>query len=100
MNIKELSDGQRMVGVEGVITKKGEPREVRLQRTGETAQVADCVLQDGSGTVTLTLWNEGIEQVNEGDTVRIENGYTNSFRGELRLNVGKYGKLTVISTKL
>ncbi|MDG7035829.1 MAG: DNA-binding protein [Nitrososphaerota archaeon] len=100
MNIKELYDGQRAVSVEGVIAKKGEPREVRLQRTGETALVADCLLKDSSGTITLTLWNEGIEQVKEGDSVKIENGYTNSFRGELRLNVGRYGKLTVVSTEL
>jgi replication factor A1 len=28
--------------------------------------------------------------------VRVTNGYTNSFRGELRLNVGRYGKLEVV----
>jgi ssDNA-binding replication factor A large subunit len=29
------------------------------------------------------------------DRIRIENGYVTSFKGEVQLNVGKYGKLTV-----
>jgi ssDNA-binding replication factor A large subunit len=29
------------------------------------------------------------------DTVRVENGYVTSFRGEIQLNVGKFGTLTV-----
>jgi replication factor A1 len=31
--------------------------------------------------------------MNEGDEVSIENGYTQAFRGENSLNIGRYGKL-------
>jgi replication factor A1 len=31
--------------------------------------------------------------VKEGDQVYVENGYTQEFRGETSLNVGRYGKL-------
>jgi replication factor A1 len=31
-----------------------------------------------------------------GDKIKIENGYITSFKGELQLNIGKYGKLTVL----
>jgi len=48
------------------------------------------------GKIKLTLWNKQIDQVSVNDTVQIENGYVTSFRGEIQLNVGKYGKLTVI----
>jgi ssDNA-binding replication factor A large subunit len=27
--------------------------------------------------------------------VKIENGYVTSFKGEIQLNIGKYGKLSV-----
>jgi replication factor A1 len=37
--------------------------------------------------------------VEVGDIVRIENGYVNSYRGEIRLNVGRFGKLEVINKK-
>jgi replication factor A1 len=41
----------------------------------------------------LTLWDDNIEKVNEGDTLRVENGYVTLFKGNIRLNIGKYGKL-------
>jgi replication factor A1 len=96
LKIKEIRYDSRRVNVEGTVTKKGEPREVNL-RTGETARVADAILTDETGSITLSLWNDDIERVNEGDRIKIENGYVSTFRGEKRLNVGRYGKLTVIS---
>ena len=42
---------------------------------------------------SLSLWNDQINMVTEGDEVTIENGYTQSFRGENSLNIGRYGKL-------
>ena len=95
LKIHELRDGMRRVDVEGSITDKSEPRTVSL-RTGGQANVADCTLQDDSGSIKLSLWDDMIEQVKTGDTVKVENGYTNSFRGEIRLNVGRYGKLQVV----
>ncbi|MEM3437259.1 MAG: OB-fold nucleic acid binding domain-containing protein [Nitrososphaerales archaeon] len=92
MKISELKDGMRKVDVEGIIAEIPEPRTVTL-RTGQQARVVDCILQDASGTVKLSLWNDDINKVQVGSRVRIENGYTNSFRGELRLNVGRYGRL-------
>lgn len=62
----------------------------------ETYRVANAVISDGTGQIKLTLWNDQIEQVNENDTVKVENGYVTSFRGEVQLNVGRYGKLTVV----
>jgi replication factor A1 len=41
------------------------------------------------------LWNEQIAHVNVNDKIKIENGYITSFKGEVQLNVGKFGKLTV-----
>jgi replication factor A1 len=58
-------------------------------------KVATARVKDDSGEINLTLWNEQINQVKVGNAVKIENGYTTSFRGETQLNVGRYGKLTV-----
>jgi replication factor A1 len=52
-------------------------------------------MSDETGTIKLTLWNDQIEMVNVNDIIRIENGYITSFRGEIQLNVGKFGTLTV-----
>ncbi len=95
MKIKDLTDGLRRVDVVAKVIEKSETREVRSRYSNETYRVADAVISDETGTIKLTLWNKQIEQVNVDNTVRIENGYIRSFRGEIQLNVGKYGTLTV-----
>ncbi len=96
LNIKDLRNGMRRVDVEAQVTEIGEPREVRSRYKDETYTVADAVVADDSGSVKLTLWNEQIDQVNVNDRIKVENGYVTSFRGEIQLNVGRYGKLTVL----
>ena len=95
LNIKDLRNGMKRVTVEANVMEKGETREVRSRYKDETYQVADAVVSDETGSIKLTLWNEQIEQVNVGDRVKIENGYVTSFKGEIQLNVGKYGTMAV-----
>jgi len=95
MKIKDLKNGMRRVDVTAKVVEKSTTREVRSRFKNEAHNVADAVVTDGTGTIKLTLWNEQIDQVNVNDTVKVENGYITSFRGEIQLNVGKYGKLTV-----
>jgi replication factor A1 len=93
--IKELQDGMKRVSVEAQVVEKGEVREVKSRFKDETYRIVDAVLADESGSVNLTLWNEQIDMVNVGDKIKIDNGYVTSFKGEIQLNVGKFGKLTV-----
>ncbi len=95
MNIDELRAGIRNVNVTGRVESISEPRTVNL-RTGGTAQVADAFLSDDTGRIKLSLWNDQIEMVSEGDEISIENGYTQAFRGENSLNIGRYGKLVKV----
>ena len=95
MNINELRNGMKRVNVEAKVVEKGNTREVTSRYKDETYKVADAVVADESGSIKLTLWNEQIDQVNVNDNIKIENGYVTSFKSEIQLNVGKFGKLTV-----
>ena len=95
MNVNDLRDGMRRVDAEGEIAEMSEPRTVSL-KSGDQARVADCMLKDDSGQIKLSLWDDQIDMVKQGSKVRVTNGYTNSFRGEVRLNVGRYGRLEVL----
>jgi len=95
LDIKDLRNGMRQVSVEAKVVEKGDPREVRSRYKDETYQVADATVADETGSIKLTLWNEQIDQVNVGNKVKIENGYVTSFRGEVQLNVGKFGTMIV-----
>lgn len=94
MNTKQMRDGMRNVEAEGTITEIGAVREVSL-RTGGVAKVADATLKDSSGSVRLSLWDSQIDAVKVGDKVSVSNGYTTTFRGDVQLNIGRYGKLAV-----
>ena len=93
MKIADLKGEVSRVDVEGEVIEKGETRTVNL-RAGGTSTVADATIKDDSGTIKLSLWGEQINSVDVGDKVKIENGYTKAFRGEVQLNIGRYGKLT------
>ena len=95
MNVGELRNGMKRVNVQAKVVEKGETREVMSRFKDETYKVANVVVADETGSIKLTLWNEQIDQVNVNNTVKIENGYVTSFKGEIQLNVGKFGKLTV-----
>ncbi len=94
MKIAELRPGMRRVDVAGKIVNIEGPRDVNTKFG--PGQVATATLEDESGSVKVTLWNENISKVAVNDSVAIENGYVDSFRGELQLNVGKYGKMNKV----
>jgi len=95
MKIVELRPGMKRVDLKGTIVEISESREVTT-RFGDVSRVATAVLADESGRIKLSLWNEDIDKVSVNSTVQIENGYVTTFRGENQLNVGRYGKLTVL----
>jgi len=94
MNISELKPGTGSVNIEAEIVSKEAEREI--DKYGRKLRVANFTVKDESGTITLVLWNEQIDQVKEGDKIKIENGYVNEWQGSPQLTLGKFGKLTVL----
>ena len=95
MKIKDLRNGMKKISVEAKVMEKTDTREVMSRFKDETYKVATVLIADDTGTIKLTLWNDQINQVNVDNTVKVENGYVTSFKGEIQLNIGKYGKLSV-----
>ena len=90
MKIGELKSGMRNVSVTGKVDSVGEPRTVNL-KAGGTNTVADARISDETGSIKLSLWGDDINKIQPGDTVSIENGYINTFKGEDSINIGKFG---------
>jgi len=93
---EEAKNMRSGVNIEGKVERKGEPRTVN-KKSGGTIDVCDAYLVDESGEIKLTLWADDIPKINDGDTVKITNGYTNTFQGEVSLTKGKFGQMEVIS---
>ena len=100
VKIGELNPSSRAVNVLAKVLSKSEVRNVAAGRDGEPHKVSDALVGDETGCVYLTLWDDNIEKVNDGDTVNIKNGYINLFRGNMRLNVGRYGTLEISETPI
>lgn len=97
MNIKDLRAGQGKIDVEGIIKSKGEVRVIN--KYGKDLKLCNAVLNDDSGEISLTLWNDDAEKVKQGDNIKISNGYVSEFNGKLQLTSGKFGKLEVVGAK-
>jgi replication factor A1 len=91
--VGELTPQSRAVNVTAKVVSKSEVRDIPMGRDGSPHRVCDALVGDETGSVYLTLWDDNIEKVNEDDTIRIENGYVTLFKGNMRLNIGKYGKM-------
>lgn len=98
--VGELTPQSRAVNVTAKVVSKSEIREIPMGRDGSAHKVCDALVGDETGVVYLTLWDDNIEKVNDGDTIRVENGYVTLFKGNMRLNIGKYGKLEPAATPL
>jgi len=94
MVIKDLKAREGKVDIVVEVVSKEEPRE--FEKFGKTGRVCNAVVKDESGEIKLTLWNDDIDKVNEGDKLHIVNGYVNEWQGDLQLTTGKFGALEVV----
>lgn len=95
MNAKELKPRMNVNEIILEIVSKGEERSFANERGA--GRVANCAAKDEEGNeISLTLWNEQIDQVSEGNKVKLENAWVSEFRGQLQLSTGRKGKLSII----
>ena len=94
MAISDLQAKQGNVNLVVEVISKEEPR--KFEKFGKPGRVCNAVVKDNSGEIKLTLWNDQVDMVNEGDKVKIINGYVNEWQGEKQLTTGRLGKLEII----
>jgi replication factor A1 len=95
-----LTPASRAVNVIAKVVSKSEVRNISAGRDGSPHRVCDALVGDETGSVYLTLWDDNIEKVNAEDTIKVGNGYVSLFRGNMRLNVGRYGTIEVAKEAL
>jgi replication factor A1 len=93
IKVSDLQPYSKQVNTTVKIVQKGEARETVSRQDGTTHRVLDALVGDETGAIYMTLWDENIDKVNEGDTVMVKNGYVRPFKGSMRLNIGRYGSL-------
>ena len=99
MNISNITTvgAIRNDSVEGTIVAMEEPRTFENARG--SGGVCNATLEDATGSIKLTLWNNEIQDVEVGSLVRITDGWVSEYpklSGNLQLTAGRSGKLEVI----
>jgi len=100
VKVGELTPASRAVNVKAKVVSKSEIRNIAAGRDGSPHRVCDALVGDETGSVYLTLWDDNIDKINDGDTVSVGNGYVTLFRGNMRLNIGRYGTLELAKEPL
>jgi len=95
MKIKELKPATGFEEMIVEVVSKGEPRAF-ASASGQ-GTVCNAAVKDEDGEeVSLTLWNDDYKKVNDGDKVKISNGWVTEYKGKIQISAGKKGTLEVI----
>jgi replication factor A1 len=100
VKVEGLSPRSRRVNLTAKVVSMNPVREVVSRNDGSSHKVTEFLVGDETGSVLLTLWDADIEKVKEGDIVDIGNAYISLFRGQMRLNIGKFGTIAPSKTSI
>jgi hypothetical protein len=82
----------RMATFEATVALLEEIREIET-RDGTRKKVRNGRLKDGTGEIVFVLWGSEVELVQEGDRVRITEGWVKDYQGRPQISLGRSGKL-------
>jgi replication factor A1 len=94
VQVKDIKPGMNNITLTVHVASVSKPRKVST-KYGE-ATVAQAVVEDETGSITLNLWRDQVNLVKPGDVIRIENAYTREFRGKVELSIGRNGRIVVL----
>jgi replication factor A1 len=95
LKLRNIKPGMSHVSAKIRVVSTAEVQRITTGR-GIEHDVQELKVEDESGMITLVLWDEKIIPLKAGDLLQIENGFVTSFKGDWRINVGKYGEMTRI----
>ncbi|MEM0440753.1 MAG: OB-fold nucleic acid binding domain-containing protein [Candidatus Caldarchaeum sp.] len=93
VKIGSLTPRSRGVNLVAKVVEKPEPRVVSSQYDQAEHRLTEALIADETGAITLVLWDDNIDLVNEGDSVKVTNGFIKLFRGKMQLNLGRFGRI-------
>jgi len=100
VKIGELSPRSRGINLVAKVVSKSPERTVTSQYDQSEHRLSELLIADETGAINLVLWDDKIDLVNEGDVVKVTNGFIKLFRGRMQLNLGRYGDIEVSDAEL
>ncbi|MCD6420943.1 MAG: hypothetical protein J7L17_00845 [Thaumarchaeota archaeon] len=91
VKIGQLTPRSRNVNLIAKVVSKSPERVVSSQYDQKEHRLSELLIADETGAINLVLWDEKIDIVQEGSTIKVTNGFVKLFRGRMQLNLGRYG---------
>ena len=95
--VADLNQCSRQINVVVKVISKTDIREVTTRMDETQHRVCEALVADDTGAIYLTLWDDAVDTIEEDQVVSITNAYMNTFKGSMRLNIGRYGKWEVVT---
>jgi replication factor A1 len=92
VKVGDLTPQSKNFNLSAKVISVGEAKEIPAKFGGSPNRVAEALIGDETGNVLFSVWNNQIDDVNEGDVLSLENAYVTLVRGHMRVNIGKFGK--------
>ncbi len=73
--------------------------EKEVEVDDEPKQIWDGILGDDTGTIPFTLWEEQAFELEKGDTVKIENAYTDIWNDKPQVKIGSKASMKKIESE-
>jgi len=92
LNVRDLKPGMSSANIKVTVSEILKPKQVMTGK-GVEHEILEAKVKDETDAITLVLWDEKVLPLKVGDVLQIGNGFVTSFKGEWRINVGKYGEI-------
>lgn len=93
--IKDLKAGMKQINLKARVLEIPKSKMV-YTRSGMMAYVSNALIADETGSIRISLWNQQINIISEGDLINVKKGKVARFRGERQLRIGRQGSLSII----
>jgi replication factor A1 len=95
LKLRNIKSGMSHVSAKVKVASTAKVQRITTGR-GIEHDVQELKVEDESGSITLVLWDDKIVPLKAGDLLQIKNGYVTSFKGDWKINIGKYGEMTKV----
>lgn len=94
MKISEIKRGMSNISLTAKVIDISDSRDVQTKYGRRS--VADALIEDDTGQIGLSLWENQIKSVSVGDMISISGAYSTEFRNKIQLSIPKTGKVEVV----
>jgi len=92
--VADLRPRMKHLNITFKVLDKADPQEVKSKRDGQTHYLLTMKVGDATGTVLVPVWDNLVDYFKVDETYRLVNGYASLYQGHLRLNIGRYGRIS------